>query len=394
MANTFSVDQISTLLKAVLSQATGRTDLTGLDTAQLLTIGQKAIATAPDPVLKSVSQMITRTIFSGRPYKAKFANMRRSEEEWGNCVRKLVIVDTPSDLKDSEYLNLVDGTSIDPWKVDNTKVLELNFVGQQTYSITKTIYKNQFRTCFNSAEEFGSFISLIMTYVSNKIEKIHEETARATVAGAMGGLLSDTANPGRVIHLVTEYKAAIGDSSTINVFDPANFDAFVKWVYSRIEDITANMSEYSSLYQTAMTVGNIDRHTPADKVSAFFYAPFFRQASNRVLADTYHNEMLKLIPNAEMVNFWQSMKTPDSINLKDASYLKADGTIAKSSAAVNKSKIFGLICDREAMGYNPILTDSGVSPYNQRGKYWNYDWTFNERHYVDYTEKMVMLILD
>ena len=132
MANTLTVDKISTVLKAVLKDATGQ-DTAALDTKQLLTLGQKALKTGADPVMGAISQVLSRTIFSSRPYKAKFAGMRISEDKWGNWVRKIKTIDDPNELTDNPYCDLTDGQSIDQYTIRKPKSMQFNFYGQQAY---------------------------------------------------------------------------------------------------------------------------------------------------------------------------------------------------------------------------------------------------------------------
>lgn len=390
MANTMTIDQVSTVLRDVLAQATGRTDLAALNTDELLTIGQRQIQTGTDPVMRAISQMVSRTIFSNRPYVRKFRNLARSETEWGNLVRKITILETPNDLSNNPYIDLVDGEAIDQYKVSKPKALELHFCGQQTYEVDMTIFDNQLNVAFNSAEEFGAFISAVFTYVFNKIEKIHEETARATVCGFIGGKIAANNN---VVHMVTEYNNLTGlelDGETI--YQSEHFGDFMKWAYSRIEEVSNLLTEYSTVYHTNINEGDIMRHTPEEMQLAFFYAPIFYQCKNRVLADTYHNDFAKL-PGAEMVNYWQSIKTPDTINLASPEYLGADGNRAVGEA-LTQSGVFGVICDLEAMGYSPILTRTKTTPYNAKGEYYNIFWKFNERNWLDFTENGVVFLLD
>ena len=392
MANTMTIDQVSLVLRDVISQATGQTELGALDTAQLLTIGQKLLTTGVDPVMNAISQVISRTIFSNRPYRRKFGDMQRDPETWGNIVRKVSILETPTDLQNNDYIPLDDGDTIDQYKISKPKALELRFVGQQTYEIVKTIFDTQLNVAFNSEAEFGSFMSMVFTYVYNKIEKLHEETARATVSGFIAGKIAgDTSN---VIHLLTEYKALTGLEITAqDVYKPEYFGDFMKWVYSRIEEISNLMTEYSIKYHTNLAEGVIMRHTPKEYQRILVYAPVFYQTTSRVLADTYHDSFLRL-PGAEMVNFWQNIDEPDSINVEAAQYLNADGSVAISDRVIMQNNVFGVIYDREAMGYSPILTRTKTSPYNARGEYRNMFWKFNERNWMDFTENGVVFLLD
>lgn len=392
MANTLSVNQVSTLLRAVLKQATGQENLDSLDTSALLTIGQKSLASGYDPLLGAITQVISRTVFSNRPYTRKFSALMTSPEKWGNVVRKLVVLEKENNLEDNPYLPLTDGSTVDQYTVNKGKVLELKFIGQQTYEFTLTIFDNQLNTAFNSAEEFGSFMSMLFQNVYNKIEKTHEETARATVAGFIGGKLAgDTSN---VIHLLTEYNAKTGLNLTATtVYQPDNFGPFMKWCYARINTISNMMTEYSIKYHTNVADGLILRHTPKQFQCAYFLAEPMTEMTDRVLADTYHNTLLKL-PGAELVNFWQDIDSPDSISLAAPQYLAANGTIATASAPVEQAHIFGVLFDREAMGYSPILNRVTTTPYNAKGEYRNQFWKFNERHYIDFTENGVVFLLD
>lgn len=392
MANTMTVDQVSAVLRAVLQQATGQTELAALDIGQLLTIGQKALLTGRDPVMSAISQVISRTIFSNREYRRKFPELMRSEEQWGNMVRKLTIVETPNDLRNNDYIPLEDGDSPDQYEVSKPKAVQLNFYGQQTYEVTKTIFDTQLDTAFNSAEDFAAFISMVFTYVYNKIEKIHEETARATLTGFIAGKI--TGDSSNVIHLLSEYQELTGlELSAQDVYKPDNFGPFMKWVYSRIEQISELMTEYSIKFHTNLTDGVIMRHTPRELQNIYLYAPVFYQTTSRVLADTYHDTFLKL-PGAEMVNFWQNIDEPDSIHVTTPKYLGPNGDIVTASSDLTQDNVFGLIVDREALGYSPVLQRTKTSPYNARGEYYNMFWKFNERHWMDFTENGVVLLLD
>lgn len=392
MANTLSIDQISAVLRQVLTQATGQADLSALDTNQLLTVGQRALSTGRDPVINAISQVISRTIFSAREYRRKFSSLARSADEWGNIVRKITIVESANDLKDNDSYNLEEDGTVDQYKISKPKAMELRFIGQQTYEVTKTIFDTQLNTAFNSMGEFGSFISAVFVYVFNKIEKTHEETARATLSGFIAGkIVGDSKN---VVHLLTEYNALCGEQYTKeDIYKPNIFPDFMKWVYSRIEQVSELMTEYSTNFHTNFDDGVVMRHTPKEFQNVYVYAPVFYQTTSRVLADTYHNSFLKL-PNAEMVNFWQNIDTPDTINIKTPNYLGTDGTIKTAENDLKQSDIFGVIFDREAMGYSPVLNRTKTSPYNARGEYYNVFWKFNERHWVDYTENAVVFILD
>ena len=391
MSNTLTIDKISTVLRAVLKDATGQ-DTAALDTKQLLTLGQTAIKTGADPVMASISQVLSKTIFSNRPYTAKFSGMRIPSEQWGNWVRKIKTIDDPNDLTDNEYVDLTDGSSIDQYKVRKPKTVQFNFYGQQAYEYEKTIFETQLDTAFNSADEFGSFISMILTNMSNKIEKTHEETARATIAGFMAGKIAQKQD---VIHLLTEYNTATGQTLTATtVLQGTNYKPFMQWAFARLACLSDMLEEYSSAYQTNNTAGVFLQHTPKSMQRVYLNSQFMHQADMMAIADTYHDSFLKLAGDVEYVNYWQILTDPQTINVTKPNYLANDGTIATATADVKQGSIIGVICDKDAFGYSPILTRQRVTPPNAKGEYYNIFWKYNERHAIDFTEKGIVIVMD
>ena len=63
MANTLSIDQVSSILREVVKLSTGQEVSEAIDTSGLITIGQKSLANGYDPVMNAITQVISRTIF-------------------------------------------------------------------------------------------------------------------------------------------------------------------------------------------------------------------------------------------------------------------------------------------------------------------------------------------
>ena len=93
MANTLTFDQISTVLNDIVKQATGMETMKATDTSSFVAQAQTALLAGNDRIMDSISQVLDRTIFSVRPYSAKFRGLRRTTQQWGNHVRKLGMVD-------------------------------------------------------------------------------------------------------------------------------------------------------------------------------------------------------------------------------------------------------------------------------------------------------------
>ena len=391
MANTLSIDQVSTVLNAIVAQATGNTAIATADTKDFVTVAQTGLLAGYDPLLAAISQVLSKTIFSVRPYTRKFKSLEADAITYGNHVRKINIADKAA--QNDGRLPLTDGASVDQQQVSKPTILQTNFYGAQTYERQYTIFKDQLDTAFSSPEEFARFISMVVQNVSDMIEQDHEQFARMTVANYIGGVISGPNAANQVIHLLTEYNTATGLSLTATtVMQPANYPAFVKWAFARIAALSALLTERSEIFHTNVTGKPIQRHTPESEQRVYLFAPSKFGIESRVLADTYHDNYLSLAKH-EAVNFWQSIKTPDTINVKPT-WMKADGTLQSASNALVQAGVFGVIFDREAMGYTTVNQWSSPAPFNAKGGYTNVFFHFTDRHWNDYTENGIVLLMD
>lgn len=390
--NDLSFNQVATLLNAITSQATGQTELTPTNTNEFVSLATTALKTGYDPLATAISQVLSWTIFSERPYTAKFKGLKVSNQQYGNIVRKLNIVDKPA--KEDARFNLVDGSAVAPsmFAVNKPEILQTNFYGANVFSRDYTLYKDQLDCAFRSPDEFQRFISMVVRNTQDKIEQDRENLARATLANFIGGIATEN-NDDRVVHLLTEYNAATGKALTnVTVYEPENFPAFMAWVYARIGEISELMTERSQKFQTIVNNKNVNRHTPAAFQRLYLSTAKMLQYDSMVLANAFHDNYLKYA-DFERVNFWQSIDDRQTINVK-ASYLGADGLIKTQESAAKVENIFGIIFDDEALGFTEVNEWSQPSPFEASGGYTTFWYHFTLRFWNDYTEKAVLLLLD
>ena len=71
-ANDLTFEQIVTVLNSIASQATGQAQLTATNTSDFITVAQTTLKAGADPIMNAISQTLSKTIFSIRPYFEKF----------------------------------------------------------------------------------------------------------------------------------------------------------------------------------------------------------------------------------------------------------------------------------------------------------------------------------
>lgn len=405
MPSSMIVSQAATLLNAVVAQQTGTASLANISSNDdFISVAQTALLTGRDPVLNAMSQVWKRTVFAARPYNQPLASLAMPMDRWGNALRKISFEAKPM-VDDQAFIwpvaydagqtpPLGDGQSVDQYKISKSRVLQTNFYGSSSYSQRFTIFSRSFDVAFSDAAEFVAFNNAMITERRNDRERYEEGKARLLQLNFIASIL-DEGNTDRVIHALTEYNTLAGFSTPLTaqtVFQPGNFEGFIRWLYSRIRTLVGLMRESSDKFQTVITGYNILRHTNPENVRVALYRPILEMIRSMVLSNLYNADMMTL-PTYEAVDFWQSIDTPQGINTTPV-YTDTSGAVKTASAAVTNNTVIGLIHDRDALGYALLDERVNVTPYNADGDYWNEIYKFRMMALQDLTEKAVLICLD
>lgn len=402
--NDMTFSQASSLLNAVVKQATGQEPLSAITTPEdLVAVAQTQLAVGYDPVLRAISQVWSDTIFSARPYNAEFNELEMTASAYGNAVRKLSPI--AKEMTDSEEFSWPvtydsinhesnpkgNGESVDMYKINKQEVLQTNFYGTAVYSQKYTIFRDQLKCAFSNYSEFVNFNSLNMLQRANDREQYKENIARCIQANFIASLIDENKTE-RVVHLLTEYNTLTGQNLTAgNVYEPANFPPFIRWVYARIKSIARKMTSQSQYFQTVINNKPVVRHTPSSDLRIAILGDVADQIDSMVYPVNYDNKKFEF-GDYRKVSYWQSIKSPADINVTPV-YTGTDGNVKRGSPVTGKT-IWGLIHDKAALGYAEVEPWTGTTPLNISGGYWNEEYHARYKTIQDNTEKAVVLLLD
>ena len=385
-----NIVKVSTLLNTILGQAR-LNPAAVVDTSSFVSVAQTALKCKPDVLLESLSQMFTnRDIVSMRPYTRKFRGLERTDEEWGNAVRKFSYVD--SDMETNPAWDLTDGQSVDMYKVIKPTVLQTNFYGQATWEQEFSVFDYQLNIAFSNPYSFQNFMAGMYQNKADQREQAHEALARATILNLIAGVISGNTKDG-VVKVLTLYNTQNGNEAPLtkaDVMKSENFPDFLRFFVATLKIYLKLMSERSQKFQINVDGKAITRHTPREDVMMYLYTPFFEKAKTMVYGDIFHDSYMDF-GNYEEVNFWQSINDTQKINV-NAAYTDATGAV-KNKATTNEN-VLGIIFDREAAGYNSIINRTWTTPYNGKGAYTNNGISFSDRYYNDFTEKAIVFTLE
>lgn len=385
--NELSFSQSAAFLTDLYEQATGqKSTISVVDSGSFTTVAQAVLKTGYDTVINSISQVLSRTIFSIRPYTAKFNGIFVDSERWGNITRKINFVD--GDIENDDREPLADGASVDPWVINKPKVLQTNFYGFTKYQRHITIFKDQLDVAFSSPAEFARFISGVMNNMMNQLEQIKEAEARNCLINFIAGKAAGDA--GNVINVLQVYKDETGVVLTpATMYADTNYIPFMKWLYAYINGLTQLIAERTQNFHINVTGKEVMRHTPADKLKAYMSARAMNAIDSIGLPSIFGADRLKMI-DFEPVVYWQNIEDREKI-VATPTVLKADGTLVKKTETT-VDNIIGVLFDEEALGItrkSEWMQSTGMNP---RGGYENIFYHFSVAMWNDFTENGIVLI--
>lgn len=391
-----SIEQAGKVLNAAFKQATGQEVISQLATGDYVSIATMSRRVGYENMTNALSQVLTRTYIRVRSYSAKFADLIKTEEQYGNMVRKITYIDR--DIPEGDLTrDIEDGKEYSPYKVRKPQAIQTAYYGFNHIDDYITIFKNQWDTALSSGSELQRFISGIMQEWYNKLEQYHEQYSRATLINLIGGTSAynaDTAvialsitRPEMVRHLLTEYNTEHGTTLTRDALltDKDAFTQFAEDLAYKMDTIVRQMGERTTLYHvspskgvvsggTAVVTVPIKRHTPRENLQCYMLASFWDRVKRVVRPGLFANEYLEYIKFNE-VTFWQDINTPEQINA-DVSYFKpvmstivGDKTTYSplndsSEATVELPYVLGVMFDDEAAAICYKNMWSAATPMN------------------------------
>lgn len=367
-----AVKQIYDIVNSVNKQTMGVTDLTVVDEQGLISLGDTVLSTngLADTWLNSLAQRIGRTIISFREYKSKYSDMVLDNLQWGNIVQKIK-VSMPEATKDESY-DLVNGKSVDMYKVANPKVKQSFFTTETPYQFFVTVKRTQLEEAFTSETSMNGFIGAIYGEVQNAIELSLESLARNCINNFIG----EKFKAEKTINLLSLYNTETGKNltSTTCLHDRE----FLAFCVSRIK----LYSRYLENMSTKFNDGTQTRHTPKSLQHLRVLEDFESRLETVVQYQAFKDGYVKL-ENYHTTSFWQSLDKPDQINVK----VSSDGT------AIQKRGIIAIMYDRDALGLYKKDSWNSTTPFNSAGGYYNTYYHHKELYFNDLSENFVVFVI-
>lgn len=369
----FETTQIYELVNEVVSESMGSSDIDVCDTNSLVALGNTTLSSSSntEAFLNTLVQRVGKTIISYRPYTSQLSLLEIGDMEWGQIMQKIK-VDMPTAEADPTY-DLVDGESIDMYKVHKPKAHQKLFVKRTPVDYCVTSQRKALKEAFLSAEAMGNFITAVFGEVRNAIELGQEDLGRLTMANFMANV-----NPAKQrIKLTSTYNTKFGASIPDGI-DGLMDEKFDRWVIATIKNIAFKMQTMSTLYNK----DEFQRHTPIS-LQRFTYLVDFMTAIETNVNYAAFNDQYVQLASGIAVPYWQAATDETTIKVTD-----------EEDTETTIENIVAFIHDRDALGTYRKEEEALTTPVNSKGRYYNTDWHVDNLYFNDMSENGVYFTLD
>ena len=403
MPNTLTPTDVYAIVNAMATEMYGQNQtITAVNTSTFATVGEKMLRTGYENTVGALSAVIGRTIISARPYRGRFRIIMRVPQEFGLITRKISFYSGALEQSTDFNTNLapaqiVDGASIDPWKITKTYPLEINFVGLKLMQKNYTIFRYQLKQAFQDEASFGSFVAGLLTRIANDLEVDMDAENRLQVINAIGATFN-VGTARQKVNLVTAFNAFYGTSYTAADLLTAHYDELMKFFVMRIKGDMELMREENALFHIYPTkqddAGNalvLNRHTPPEARRLLLYMPRIRQAEATIFPSLFDSSYLKL-ENYEGVEYWQNPNVPEAVSVTPNQLDVTTGQAVAGDPVVLEH-VLAVLFDRDALVTSVHVEDVLTSPVNNKGAYYNVTYHYGKDYQLDQTENMVIYYL-
>ena len=366
--------QLYEIVNDVFKQSTGRTDITAVDTASFIAMGDAVLnqSNNVEPFMNTLVQRIGATIMSYRAYTSMLSELAFTDMQWGAIMQKIKVA-MPEAIADVS-VDLVDGESIDHYIVAKPKSKQKLFVVRSPYTYEVTIQREWLKEAFTSEGAMESFIGAIFGELRNAMSLAQENLGRATMANFIANV-----GDSQKIHLLTEYSALPFATAGVDATNAIYDGGFLRYAMGRMKYFSMRLEEMSMLYNKEGEY----RHTPLDMQRFAIRSDYLVNMETQVEYAAFHEEYLEKAAQVK-VNYWQSSQSPNDILI--------DGGEGEDPILVEN--ILGFIHDRDALGTFRKFEEALTTPVNARGKYYNTFYHVNDARFNDLSENGLVFLVD
>ena len=367
--------QVAELVNQATREYLGEDALLVEDLTNVVDIGVTlANANAYKNFLANLLVEIGKKIFVERPYAGFAPKVYRDSFEYGQVIEKIRA--SLDDAMDNQSWELVDGGSYDPNVYINNEVQAKLFMKEVTFEVRKSITDKQLKNAFKSANELGSFVSMLFNYVEHSLTIKMDSLIMMTIANFTAEV-AHANNTVTYVNLLANYNKL--KTLELTVDQCLTDRGFLQYATGIIKKYQSKMTSYSTLFNQTKT----KTFTPLNLQHLVLLDEFSMNCDTYLASDTWHNEFVKL-PYHETVPYWQGQGN-------DSTFANTSKINIKTSNnnTVEVTGILAVLFDHDALGVSQYR-ETVKTHYNEPAEFTNYWFKRETAYFNDLDENFVV----
>lgn len=322
-------------------------------------IGGEALA---NNFMANLANTLALIVDTHRSYKGKYSDLYRGTISYGNTIQ--MIMDGFYQTQAAVFAELpTDGGSVDQYPINRPTTHVRYYTDTNTYSIPVTITRDQLRKAWRTPEEMDSFIRNNVVGALLNSNEYHREIGRINAVNSQIATAVEASEPTNVVnmhallHSVDPDNPLYGNATGSSVSElKEQFDKNIATNPEALRFIVSTIRHYSRAIESPSNLYNtegITTFTPASGKRLYLLDRFAKAADALIYQNAFNPDYNKL-DDYVTVNYWQTA-TADSVvtGMKD-------------------TNVIAVLFDEYAVGEYLRSQTLDSTPYNARGKYWNY----------------------
>lgn len=323
--------------------------------------------------IKNLMNKTALTLSTFRSYRGRYEDIFRGTLDNGNTIE--LIVHGFYQAREPQFTNLVDGQTVDQYKVALPEVHTKYYPDTNAYQIPITISRNQLRKAWESPAAMDSFIQGIIGSALNSNEMHRQIGRQGAVTNAIAiGMGADPSTMKCTTAPVTGVKIGGYDDPDNIYYDisPSTFDKFLtngdqlRGAVAKIRSTLHKMGEYSERYNPE----GVPTFTPDSGKRLYLLDDFAKACDAYIYQGAFNPDYNRLVDYVD-ISYWNNSECP-SIMLRN----NADPYYAHyrddTPGDFHIYHIVALAFDEFAIMEYLKQQTVDVTPLNAAGQYWNY----------------------
>lgn len=319
--------------------------------------------------MANLANTLALIVDTHRSYKGKYTDIYRGTINYGNTIQ--MIMDGFYETQAAVFAALPsDGESVDQYPINRPTTHVRYYTNTNTYSIPVTVTRDQLRKAWHSPDEMDAFIRNNVVGALLNSNEYHREIGRINAVNSQIAMAIGSASPTNVVNL----HKLLGDLDPENplyskeVVTPADLEnqfnrnlatnpEAIRFIVSTIRHYSRAIESPSNLYNTE----GVTTFTPASGKRLYLLDRFAKAADALIYQNAFNPDYNKL-EDYVTVDYWQNV---------DAD-MRVSAESIYTPSVHHFSNVIGVLFDEYAVGEYLRSQTLDSTPYNARGKYWNY----------------------